>query len=296
MARSLGINLRLRFSAQTGQKKVAPGRLPKELEDFARLIVEDVAVKGVDDVELTYSRLTGPITQILYQELERLAEAMKRGIVGARDGLKGTLNVTSFEGDTDVGGSFARRAGANPRWSFSYPWTPRTQKYLRDKAKVKGHTRWWDYDGKLAGFLNANQLLSTFGPIKVEFERVNKKISGGYTRNELGQFAPADSGRTKVTSLVGVGRPTVDAQILAGRIKVSVLGRITPAMLPGILNGDPADIPPAWSSSLFGLLPGDIQLRLDRKIHRYTIEPYLSWYLSRAVPYAVLRRIGQLRR
>ena len=77
---------------------------------------------------------------------------------------------------------------------------------------------------------------------------------------------------------------------------MSVFGNITPAMLPSLLTGDPRDYLNGQSSGLNALLPRNIAKRLDGPnfgLHLFTIEPYLSWFLSRAVPYAVSRRVAQ---
>ena len=296
----INLNIRIRYSAQAGERIVAAPS--KQLGDIAYLIFEDIVAAAAAEDARDLEYLSKSIYKILYDELTRLSKAMLgdtgSGIIDGPGSLRGNLDVGLKDG---VGAAAARLAVGRTAFSFSYPWVERSEKYLFAKAKAGKPDQWFVYDGILKGFLgDPEKLLAALGPIRVVFTPVNKKVdAAGQTRHAAGseqggRFVEPFKGAGRVTSASAPGLQGLT--IVTGRIKVNVFEAITPAMLPGLLSGNPADFQPGRYSGLFNQLPAEISRRLYRLPNRVTIEPYLSWYLTKAVPYAVIRRLGQLRR
>jgi hypothetical protein len=85
------------------------------------------------------------------------------------------------------------------------------------------------------------------------------------------------------------GRPTT--KIGVGTVRVSVLSRISEDMLsdPGTRQ------PSAWNTGLFGYLQEDMERKLlnPSGFYRPFLEHFLSFYLTRAIPNAVFRRLEE---
>jgi hypothetical protein len=202
------------------------------------------------------------------------------------------------------------------RQSTQIEWAKRSKKYLAWKRQHHLPDKWWAAHGKLQGELmskNADFYEDTFGPIRVRLERpaAGRNAQGRFTRtnpaiksavNPSRPEAGAIQGRVNVTTPSNRGR--VSAEVTVGTLKVDVFGKITPAMLPGLASPiwAPQQADPTPGEGLVGLFPNDGPGGLRNKLlgtrqgrhYRYAIEPFVSFYLMRAIPNAVWRRTEKL--
>ena len=303
---TIRVNLRLRASAAGALNQTLKPAKDK-LDAAGYLIIEDVALSfGKKYINDQVDVFEEQVVNVILAELRKFANMMRKGIVGVpakQDTPRGVLRVSEMGAGDGPGVDYdVSKSGVH--------WAPRSQKYLKRKGKTRkhpggrGHTRWFEYDRELWDFLeNPTALVASFGPIEVRFIPELKVIdAGGYTRQAAGtsaggQFARKFSGYSNPTFAQKSGAPQSEVHVKTGRMVVRAFGNITADMLPALLSGDVDDFE-GNSQALMGLLPDNIKLRLDHKPdgkvpYRMTIEPFVSWFLTRAIPYAVNRRLKQ---
>lgn len=173
-------------------------------------------------------------------------------------------------------------------------WAPRNAEYLRWKRKRTGGIQWFDNQninsfrpkqgtashedgGYLFDNMRADVWETIFGPISVRFYRMRK-------------LEPTDA-----MASVSAGRQK-RMRVQIGSIQVRALGRLTPAMLPGYTTGHVKGSSagnPALMSLIYGYDP-KLEVRLGRMnngIYRPTLEPFLGFFLTQALPHAVSQRL-----
>jgi hypothetical protein len=261
----------------------------------ARAILERITLQYAEgaydqfrkDVEM---RLEGDVRM----ELEHMAALFRRhiiGFAGRRTSPSGTLTTATKGGDA-------------PRQSIASglpPWAPRNAQYLKTKRMAVGHIRWFDNTGwnahgpdlryarisertgegpdspgLLKSFFKGESWESLFGPISVRFFRARK-------------LEPEDA----VGNIASKGR---HMKVQIGSFFVRALGKIEPHMLPGYTAGAvraSASGNPRLMNVIAQTDPR-IAYRLGTMrngVYRPTLEPFLGFFLTRALPFAVQRRI-----
>lgn len=235
------------------------------------------------------------LEQDVRAELVHLALLFRRHIVGAA----GTRLTPSGMLDTAVKGERA------PRQSIAEglpPWAPRNAEYLRQKRQATGNIAWFDnrnwkhsaYDARFASrmpragagpeetgllfrSMRADVWETMFGPIAVRFFRMRK-------------LQPSDA-----MASVSAG-PQKHMKVQIGSIQVRALGRITPGMLPGYTSGT-IKASDKGNPRLIELISDyDPQLAyrlgtMRNGVYRPTLEPFLGFFLTRALPHAVTERL-----
>lgn len=291
----LTINFNLRFNSKTGK----PLRLKEDLDKVGQFLFEDVAIAQSNNLldSAAIASVEARVIATVRTEVDRLAGYMLKGIVDrspSATGPVGNLRVaeSAAVGNPQLIGSLSARPFSVS--SISPPWQPRSAQYLKRKGREFGHTNWFQRRGILGKFLGSgDRLLASLGPITVAFIKNNgrSRLTGRFERTSFSR----GSGPAAVTAGTPGRNPSYVYRAILGRIEVSVFGKITPQMLPGLLSGDPGNLAPGDATGLTALLPRDVRYRLDPadgKPYRMTIEPYLSWFLTRAIPFAVLRRLS----
>ncbi len=264
----------LRFAFGEGNVK---GR--QRNDDTYRYVAREIGLSYADKkfVEMK-QQLESSVARDVERELIWQASQYRRfitGATGSRDKPAGVL--TSVHGDAEK----LTLASVLP------PWAPRNSKYLDRKFQEVGHKNWfdnrgWDSHGKkwpkLSGLLfkesRADNWEYMFGPIRVRF-----------FKNNL-----AESPREVVGDHLNI-------QI--GTLRVYALGNITPDMLPGLAAKRVSMASNAGNDGLMGLVKKhspQMYYRLNRRSsvtrrYRPTLEPFLGFFLTRALPAAVARRI-----
>jgi hypothetical protein len=266
--------LLIRFSLNRKSGGQSAERFRSQGRSFAHTVVTEVgeiaADKSYNDMK---TKLRNDIHDVVFRELEHLAILYSKFIIGReRLNFQGKLTTTSNNGESDI------RGNPTPTQSSGMSvlggrWAPRKKRYLRDKERRFGHTRWFEGAGRLREAIKTSAWTSWFGPIqtKVFREKEKRDIGNGKMR-----FAVA-------------------------KLEVRVFGSITPSMLPALMSGNPSDIGTAdgRSSGLIGLVhkkePGTAYHlaggRSRNVPYRPTLEPFLAFAITRSVPTAVFEKL-----
>lgn len=277
------------------------GRVEQIRAAFARfggIVVEDFALRYVsgrfDEAKKTISR---DIHRIVKNEVDRMANAIARGL-HRPDGSTGPWGTLRISGDVqqqrnsgrgEVMSNQAAELGWTPTWDRSdagIKWASRDKQYMRRKRREGKAPYWFKATGELQNWLRARSsadYLRSFGQLSVRFE----KLKDAKPRTNA-----APSG-------IRGGQGTY---VMVGKLSVNYFNKITPDILPGLkeleLNSKPKGGPGAAS-----LLPDGVdKYKLTTKSHgpnrqhRHSIDPFVSFYMTRAIPNAIWRRTERLTR
>lgn len=223
------------------------------------------------------------------QELVNIASQYRRFIIGANGAMTRPAGVLK---SLITGVPTLALSGALPSWA------PRNAEYLRRKRNATGNEDWFDNRGwrrrggqswapDSPGLLfqksRAEVWEDMFGPIKVRF----------FKSRALQQPTPS------ATLSTGASGHT---EIAIGTIQIYALSKITPQMLPALAQNSGA-IPMASDEGNDGLMDlvkaksEPLAYRMGQrssltKRYRPTLEPFLSFFLTRSIPAALQRRLA----
>jgi hypothetical protein len=260
-------------------------------------VVEDVAFKYAKN---TYGKLRAQVARQVERdvmaEFSYMAGLFKQFTIGIGPGNTAPIGTLKPAHDwssvaSGMGLLKAERAGQGIEWAS------RTKRYMAWKQKHFGHGRW---------FLNNNQVIpgalgsaknwvSYFGPIEVHIKPIG--AAAGSTTPLKGtqglNRAPYQAG--KYTKFLSAEATSDAGHIRTGvaNISVAALTYITPGMLPGLANGTMRMPNDSRKTGLLAMLPAPVRERLGGRQARYrhTIEPFLTYFLTRAVPNALFLRL-----
>lgn len=277
------LNFRFKRNVQTGD-------ISRNTDDWSnitsKMILEDVvfaqAAYRFDEVRTT---LRMKLTEEIGREMDHMVSLIST-MMSPPDGARGPQgDITNLAGSAPM---TATQAGVN--------WSDRSINYLLWKHHHNKPGNWWQLSGKLNQALSQRSFYtSNFGPIKVDVARkteLGRDAKGRFTsRNKDTVIGRAEN----ITSLGVKGRPSVSYTVAT--VTVTVLGRITAEMLPGLATGDPRKLAPANrnGSRVVDLIRNrDVRNKLSaapRGEYRQLLDPFLSYYLTRTVPLRVNRVI-----
>lgn len=274
------INVGFRSNAQsleTVQRKIRAGGL-----GFARMLVDDVAYTTAETAATTARRtLSTSIARVVNSEISRMATQIGK-FLALPDKYAGPNGVMSIKGRmSETARNLWGRNELFDRKSTGIKWAKRTDKYLRWKRRSGWPARWWELTGSLSESLsNPAFYAENFGPVRVTFRRT----------------LPAHKPE-RITLSGQSARPSMVYDV--GQVRVSFLNRITPQDLPSLLSGNPRDAQPSNSLGVARLISdpevgGKLRTTARGQRVRYALEPFLSFYMARAIPDAVWRRTERL--
>lgn len=280
----------LRFRVGSGLVKAR-----QRYSNTARAILERVTLQYAEGA---YDRIRKDVEQQLENdvrmELVHLASLYRKHIIGysgRRTAPSGTLDTVT------------KGAGA-PTQSIKSglpPWAPRNAQYLARKRTAVGHIRWFDntnwsttsFDARFsrrvpkigdapddAGLLKRSMTHDSwetfFGPVSVRFYRARKLDASD--------------------AVAGIATKGKKMQVQIGSLQVRAIGKITPAMLPGYTSGR-IMASAAGNPALMNIIAQTdprIAYRLGTMrngVYRPTLEPFLGFFLTKSIPFAVTRRL-----
>lgn len=270
-------------------------KITASTDRFARLIMHDVMIRKVQVGQLNAEKqLKTSLERAVMAEVDALAMTVGRA-------LSITENVRGPRGQMTVRGGWSQMA--RNRWgnasyfqraSTGITWDKRDPKYVDRKSNQGKSRNWWDRDGDLAKYLSKRDTYTqSFGPVRVYFTKA---------RNQERAFGRLGSNPRETAAVVGRSpggaRNTLTFDV--GTVRVVALGKITPDDLPSLRTENPADAKPGSNSGLADYLRDPVQAaKLKQGAHmtgnrRFVLEPFLSFYLTRAIPNAVWHRIEQM--
>lgn len=260
------------------------------LLEMKNLIIENVAffVAAKQEKALTQN-LNRTFSNIVDKELSRMGRQIQQFAVGI--GAKEDQGKTSATrgmsvgppGQLTISGSESRamrgQLGPVSLVSGTGPWPARNPEYVKYQRKFGGGGKWFKVTGSLQKYLrDPATYTNAYGPVRVS-----------YKKNPRGVAKPNSVGISSLKSGVS-GRRTNNIQL--GKLEVSVLGRITSNML-----NDPGQRQPKpWSTGLFDYLDPNQSRKLlnNEEFYRPFLEHFLSFYLTKAIPNAVFRRVEEV--
>lgn len=270
-----------------------------QTRSLASAIAQRVAFQAAED---SYQAVARGVRESFHRdakrELTHLMALYKRHIIGAAPGRRrpsGMLSYALTPSGTGVGDDDREVAIAD-----SLPeWAPRSPEYLRQKKRRGWSQGWFSAEGTLRAGLTPDLLLGAYGPIRVSVIR-DVKAEGEYSvrmnKQTASSFSRLDARASGDTLRMNVAT-----------VRIYAMEKITPSMLPALVNGDPAAmnsddisrgrrlLEPLASSSALG---SRLALRLGRPSYRSgryrpTLDPFLAWYLTRSIPNALALRIEE---
>ncbi len=264
------IRLRLFFNLATG---ASSARTTKRWAGIAAsTIAQNIAFGYADGYRKTLVRDVQQRVRLdIRAEIANAAARYRRIVIGHERGMgAGRLDaVTEGRG----------APGIVP--SAGIVWKPRAPKYLARKSHQLGHTRWFDgWTRHMALTLGKGDMWTEiFGPIKVA---VRQGKSPGFSR----ALSPNLGGR-RYRPAAKEGQDPKAIRIHIGSVEVAALEKITPAMLRSYSKGGvPAAVAAAGYEELAYRLGGP-----PTAPYRPTLEPFLEFVLTKAIPFAVQRRV-----
>lgn len=296
--------------------------------DYARLIVRDIALSARDDVyRRARTALRQSITKIVRQEVQRMAQYIGRHLP-TPDKYAGPYGEMSLFADAlgdperSYGTPLSRQAqelGWSTKWNRSQSgikWAKRDRYYLKRKRREGTSGHWFRRTGELQAFLmsrKADWYFGAFGNIRVRFTK-------SFSDNVSGRSVTRSSAPGRLSSTVQVGRLDVS---YFGNITPTMmpgLANMTPVSNPLPHEGVSRLLPhneQTWklhqpSQGYVARRAVDVRVPADRihralwrksyrmkKVwqnqtvrpqHRPAIDPFVSFYMTRAIPNAIWRR------
>lgn len=254
-------------------------------------VVENVSFKYAAK---TYDRIRqlveGRVQQDVMAEASWMVGLFKQGVLGISKTSPGGRLTPAHEWASGM-------RQPSPVAGAGIQWAPRTSKYMAWKEKHFHHSRWFlNNNVALPSTLgSASNWISYFGPIKVSIRPLPRNAGrSGPSLGTLSSRVPYQAGR--YTRFMSAEDSSFHIRTGIANVSVSAMDHITPGMLPALASGNMGSYArDGRSTGLMGLLPEAAAFRLGGrgKNYRHTIEPFLSFFLTRAVPNALFLRLEQ---
>lgn len=273
--------LRLNINLVSGKAVPEIGSRRLNTRNFATTIVRDVGIQYSDRrwKELK-STIQGQIHRDVTREIESIARQYKSLVVaaGAQRASRGTIRSSVQGASNAAGTTFAQTQMPFP----NRPWTPLSPRYAAWKAKQGAPAGHFALKGKLGQEMSkASTWTGMFGPVSVRI-----------IRTEVGS-------ERRDAPTITRHRGDLQQTFSIAKIEVRALGEITARMLPALTGGQPgfSGDGPALMALAYRNSP-DLEHRLAGNMknvpYRATVEPFLGFVLTKAIPAAVHNRVSTL--
>lgn len=285
----LTINFGFVSDAQSG--KTHQREIEAATNGFARLIVDNIAFTTASSSRQEAHRvLAGSVRKAVDAEISHMAMTIGNSlaITERARGPQGVMSVHEGLSRTARDRGWAASSYNWNRNRTGIKWGERHPRYMKWKATNGYSRKWWSLSGDLKGYLSQPQTYTqSFGPVRVLFDRPKNQ--------DRARMSVGNGPRLTASGMTG----PITATYEVGKLRVIALGNITPDDLPSLRTEDPKDAKPRSEYGLAGYLRDRTQAaKLIRPaygdgLQRHVLEPFVSFYLTRAIPNAVWRRIEQ---
>lgn len=283
MAKKTDATIRFRFRSDNQTSKTVTESVRSMAQDFASVLVNQVVIAASEKAFASAkSQLTNKVRSAVSKEIVQMAYMVDKFLVQPHSATGPSGTLKAFDPNISNQGrasGWEWKHGTFDLESSGVHWKPRTFNYLMWKGKKAEHEDWWTLSGRLHRALRKTSFYyQNFGPVTVQFVR-NKEASS----------------KGKQATVTGRGRLSATAHV--GTIIVSTLGRISPSMLPALVTGDPKSSGDLHSGSPLSSLIRTPSVRnklTGRGTYRSVLEPFLAYYLTRAVPNAIYKQTEKL--
>jgi hypothetical protein len=273
------LRIRFTFNQQKGTRFVGQGGT-KKFENFSRVLVQQLAFEYSDEYyDLLKTHIESQVKVDIQRELDNMARLFMLhvvGIAGRNRGPTGTLKTVSPKAGLMAG--IPTQASLK---SLAGDWPRRSPDYINWRLRHGGTDEWFHRQGHVLSALGSSKTWSAaFGGIAVSLSR--------HTKNSIRNL-------NLIQHNLPVGKKERTG---IATLRVVAMNHITPGMLPALGGaglGDYGSSP--RKSGLLKMLGDPIAWRLGGNPitvpFRPTIQPFLGFFLTRAMPNAVARRIEQ---
>lgn len=222
-------------------------------------------------------------------ELSFMAGNFKSSVIGIAGNKKGPNSYSSLANEYS-GVSGIARSMSN---SSGISWPARTDKYMDWKRNHYHHSKWFLNKGSTIAALMGKRgtWIASFGGVDITVSKGGE--AGGLSLGTLNKQSRTTS-RAGYRRYDSVGDSRFRVSVM--NIKVAALTKITPQMLPALATGQLGSYAPdGRRTGLIGMLPDSVAYRLGGSEahvpYRHTVEPFLSFVLTQAVPNALFLRV-----
>jgi hypothetical protein len=249
-------------------------------------VAEQLLVQVLNDNWTDFKAdLSHQISADVRRELNHLASEFRYHVVGLTGRQKRPSGMISSVAKGEGRPSTSLAA------AYGQDWIPRSAKYLKHKQAVVGQTKWFLFKGYMQSKFKGEYIQGAntdfvgrgsggeFGPSGGIFEDLFGAVSVQVLRNK------ANWGLNPGGSVSNTLGPKGKIKVHLATVRVRALGSVTDSMLN--VGG--------YNSGLLSLVRHKDPMLADRLGGRYhyrpTLEPFLKFFLQRALPHAVSERI-----
>lgn len=262
----------------------------RESQNPGRYIAEQVLVKFVDDNWPQFKKeLEAQIRSDVRMELAHIAIEFRKHVIGLE------AEASSPTGTVSAVAKGPGRPSFSLDGAFAGDWLARSPSYLRYKMKKAGHKRWFDNRGFPGGGYLYKQFIGTReGLSGAQGQGGSFTFAGGVLEDIFGPVRVvvlknnvlfgADSGFSVTNAEYKRSKVTVKV----ATVSVSALGSLTESMVQrhGTKNYALLGVIAEQDKELAYRLGGGPTGR-----YRPTLEPFLEFFLQKALPHAVNERL-----
>lgn len=268
-------------------------------------VVQNVAIRYADGTyEQVKQRVVNQLHKDIGTEMSWMIGLFKRSIIGIRESARGPNGSIGMANELS-GYSKAIGIKRSHQASENIQWPERKKSYLDWKQSWFRQKKWFLGRGKTIGaqFGSKTQWEGAFGPMKVEIVRGKRNAIETTSIGQRGTLTVGSLNRNRTVFPSGAVRlgdaDNMTTRVQVCNIRVAAFTRITPRMLPSLASGSIADFAPdGRTTGLIRKMPKDVAYRLGGKRgakgvagYRHTTEPFLSFFLTQAVPNALFARM-----
>jgi len=257
------ININLNLTWGNGK------RLDKsDLEKPASLAIDKIGFYAAKNRQRKLkANLQRDFVPVVERELQKMARDISRmgiGLANPNNPPPGNLSIT---------GRVSRYMTSSSPMSIASMtgvWATRTKAYMKRKVKKYRTRRWFKNTGRLQKQLaDVGTYRSAHGPISVK-------------------FTPTGLSEGRVSTL-GRSRGGQSRNIMIGRLEVKPFRRMSVSDLPGI--GQKASYNRVFMSRFADSVARKLTGQPSKGKYRPVVEPFMSYYMERKIPNAVLLKL-----
>lgn len=278
--------LRLEINLKTGIATPSVGTNRLNGENFASTIVRDIGLKVADSRwEAVKRDLRNELKRDVEREIEHIARRYVALTVNAPN-RGSVVKLTSASQSTSADGNNGSAVTAQ----FSRKWDSLSPSYVARKRRAGlSPNHFLAATNSIKPALGSgDSWVDTFGPVKIRVSRITQDTMPAKITNLTGRY--------------GVSfRKGSEVRFGIAKVEVSALGRINARMVPALRfdNGPLASETDGRTNGLLGVVSAEGGRQLAYRLggnsettpYRATLEPFLGFVLTRAIPTAVGNRV-----
>ncbi len=273
--------LRLVINLKDGRGSIQPEFSTRRLngKNFASTIVSEVGLEySQKEYQALRDTIRDQVSRDVHREIQHVARQYVDLIIGARNQRSSRATLRSSTQGSPTAGGFAT---AEAQVSLpNRPWAPLSPRYAAWKAKHNypaGHFQLSGFLGREMG--KGSTWTGVFGPVSIRVLRTSNDVK---------------------PQIIPTIRQGFNQIFSVGKIEVRALGQIDANMLPALTKGGGIGFSGDGNALMSLVYNKNKELEyglagnMARVPYRPTLEPFLGFLLSKAIPAAVHNRVATL--